>query len=646
MTKKKRSQNEVPGEDAFSELAEFVACAQAQVTEEVLAFTQDWARFNANLWGDSVRVLTRGAANVADVWSSGSAGPPAAEYTVEAELFHTPAELRVENFVRRTDTPGNVGVCLSGGGSRAMIAAMGQLRGLHELGWLSRVKALSTVSGGSWAAVPFTYLPDSISDENFLNAHVDDPGELSLTGWSPKDRAGVLDYLPPDNLGHVAAHTRMSSVALTVAALDLFVEQGVPSHRIWAYLVGSNVLNPFGLAEFDRRHLPTSFFAYDKKMAREILAANPHLPETCHVYRQPKAPGDIIRPFHICNTSMFIEPKPGSSIPRSGGKLLAPVQSTAFFTGILASNLGTDAAGRSVGGGGVASYAFNSRVEKLLGADKVAAAQSHAFALADITGMSSAFFASTLAEALSGLSGLDPQYSYWPTANAKRGAGSQNLFADGGGIEDNGVASILAYNDIDNLIVFVNSTELEQDPFGNVKIDEWLPSLFGFAPYQAGLTESTTGYFRYVDLARPSGLLGDEGALFYQHNQVFPSDAFTPLLQKIWANSGSGTNEHPAVCLQSDLEVLPNHWFNVKGGRKVNVLWVILNPVESWSRQLRPEVREQLSSDFPNYNILQTHLSPFRVNLLAHLTAWTICQQASVLTEMFSDKHGPQAGPA
>jgi hypothetical protein len=47
---------------------------------------------------------------------------------------------------------------------------MGQLNGLaavrlaSDASLLSRVKALSTVSGGSWVGVPFVYLPPSISD--------------------------------------------------------------------------------------------------------------------------------------------------------------------------------------------------------------------------------------------------------------------------------------------------------------------------------------------------------------------------------------------------------------------------------------------------------------------------------------------------
>jgi len=38
------------------------------------------------------------------------------------------------------DLGGSVAVCLSGGGSRACTAAMGQLRGLHHLNLLNKIK--------------------------------------------------------------------------------------------------------------------------------------------------------------------------------------------------------------------------------------------------------------------------------------------------------------------------------------------------------------------------------------------------------------------------------------------------------------------------------------------------------------------------
>ena len=88
--------------------------------------------------------------------------------------------LTVSQFIA-AQTPGNVAVCLSGGGSRALSAGMGQLNGLAavqltpDVTLLSQVKALSTVSGGSWVGVPFVYLPASISDTTYLGGHISIP---------------------------------------------------------------------------------------------------------------------------------------------------------------------------------------------------------------------------------------------------------------------------------------------------------------------------------------------------------------------------------------------------------------------------------------------------------------------------------------
>ena len=46
-----------------------------------------------------------------------------------------------------------VGFAFSGGGTRSASATLGQLRALHELGWLSEADYLSAVSGGSWTVI-------------------------------------------------------------------------------------------------------------------------------------------------------------------------------------------------------------------------------------------------------------------------------------------------------------------------------------------------------------------------------------------------------------------------------------------------------------------------------------------------------------
>jgi hypothetical protein len=87
-------------------------------------------------------------------------------------------------------TPVKVVVCLSGGGSRDLSAGMGQLKGLAavqltpDATLLSRVKALSTVSGSSWVGVPFVYLPASVSDTTYLGGPYLDPHQLTPAGRS------------------------------------------------------------------------------------------------------------------------------------------------------------------------------------------------------------------------------------------------------------------------------------------------------------------------------------------------------------------------------------------------------------------------------------------------------------------------------
>src|SRR4051794_34662222 len=60
-------------------------------------------------------------------------------------------------------TEQRIGLALSGGGARAMAFHLGCLRALHELGILSRVRILSTVSGGSVIGALYATTDESFS---------------------------------------------------------------------------------------------------------------------------------------------------------------------------------------------------------------------------------------------------------------------------------------------------------------------------------------------------------------------------------------------------------------------------------------------------------------------------------------------------
>ncbi|MDA1016604.1 MAG: hypothetical protein O3A00_19375, partial [Planctomycetota bacterium] len=198
------------------------------------------------------------------------------ESDYNAELVTGP--LTVDRFISRQDTPGNVGVCLSGGGTRACMSGMGQLRALQHLqvngrSLLSQTKALSTVSGGSWAGVPWTFLQGTTTDEDFLNRYVE-PGDL-VPSNGPVGAA--LDSLPPGNLGNSIASELFSTPALAVAALIYAKILRVPEDILWQTLIGLHLLKPYGLYSPGKKHYSTSSFTQDMASLQGVIKANPSL---------------------------------------------------------------------------------------------------------------------------------------------------------------------------------------------------------------------------------------------------------------------------------------------------------------------------------------------------------------------------------
>ncbi len=602
--------------------------------------------------------------------------------------------LTVQRFVDRADTPGNVGICLSGGGSRALSAGMGQLRGLRALGLLGKTRALSTVSGGSWVGVTFEYLPQRTSDDAYLNEYVADPGRLVPTKTSGHTPAETLDVLPDGNVGNTISTRLFSVAALAVEAYLLYKLGKTPPNFLWQALIGLHILEPYGLYDPGSRFAPTSLFTWDREtLERDVTRGGTQLQdETAHLVAS--GPKRSERPYLLCNTSMFLA-EPGTSF-----RLLAPVQSTPFFTGIVGSPSGVDANDRAPGGGGVTSFGFSSN-PAAVDEPEVSVGQLRQWAIADAVGASSAAFAEmlgnlfaqyaqkpdefldlvdqTFADAmgllgkhldklgtsleklselfakhrtkhhraklmgdmkqdLGVLSSLIPEYAYWPVAGVQ--PFPQTLptqFADGGSLENTGVADMLTYTDIDNVISFINSNQrLEAVSGGVVKADgttepgtgilvsSQIPPLFGYQPYQEG-----EGYRLYAGDDTPAFAEG-------QNSQVFPSGAFADLLRGLWQASGSGANLRPALFSQS-LDVQANRWFGVPGGRTVTVLWVYTARVRDWYDALSSDVRALLGDfddpasfhSFPHYGTLDTDLSATEINLLASLTAWTVAAEGN-----------------
>lgn len=610
------------------------------------------------------------------------AGASAATGPYFTNLFLTSANPSPDNtgtFVPR-NTPGNVGVCLSGGGSRAFSAGIGQLQALEYLqangsSLLNQTRALSTVSGGGWIGIPFVFLPAGVSDSDFLGTYVA-PADLTVDGLANLPAQGIANYIT----------SGFTLPDLAAQALLLYDAYDVPSSELWQVLMGETFLQPHGLYVPGTDCLPTQFFSYDATSLAGIRASNPGLAnENADLVAQVTGQQ---RPYLISLSSLSVS-------VGSQQALLAPVHSTPFVAGVLSTPPGAvDVNGRPVGGGAVWAFAFDSDpIPPTNNLTRII--QSSQWSLTDALGTSSAAFAETLIEymklwhksptrfaaalrlhgpraveklardpeeaarlhakleaaiaatsagplaasdlhqslrQLAILESIVPKYQYWSPADppiADKVAESE--FADGGSLENSGVASMLSYADIDNVIAFLNvETALSQDDQGIIVVDDCLPPLFGYQPYVEG-----TGYVLYAGATDPAQPV-------FQYNQIFDSADFDALLEGLWNASNNAT---AAAIFPQTLTTLQNCWFDVAGGATVTLVWVYLNYANNWYDAISDSyVRDVVdyeyeAHDFPGYNTMNTGLTATQINLLSNFSAWMVQDpdNSGVFTALYTD---------
>lgn len=491
-------------------------------------------------------------------------------------------------------------VCFSGGGSRSLSATMGQLRGLRALGVLDKTMMISGVSGGAWASTVYSFVPETISDDDLLGAVCEDPSKLTWdTGKNPDCS---LDYLPPGNIGALPGN--MGILEFTKDAVEMY-SKGIPTDEVWVRLVGEYIFKPYGLySDYGKSNYFTSnegWFDY------KIRSKNASL-KYADFYSMPS---DRYRPALFVYGSVF----PNSS---KGEYELLPVLMSPFYAGVMSEFPGEGIDGSDIGGGGVDPFGFNSTTHTSAGENlQTIDIPANKFSLADMAGISSAFFAEIISADHPEFDGLIPKYSYWPVMNADSNAAHTYSFADGGDLDNSGVASMLRQRP-ENVIAFLNTSvplSYDHDLLTPV-VDDQVPPLFGYQPYTKG-----KGYVKY------SEPLLDPSYAVFKDNQVFDDDqAFQDYLITLWnAYVAKGT----AMCYQQNVTLKPNAKYGVSSGT-VNMLWVYNNMVQNWWNQLSLDVRAAIDLDpvlygsFPNYSTADVGLTARQVNLLAHLSCWNI----------------------
>lgn len=510
----------------------------------------------------------------------------------------------------------STGVCFSGGGTRAMSCAIGQMKGLDSLGLWDDIGYISCVSGGSWASTIFTYCDNSISDAELLGRVVA-PQNLD---------AAKLKYLPKTYMGYSV--TRDLTKYLVERIVEDKASGGLAqaSDAIWIDAIGETYLKPYGIYDASKPR----YFTLNATTLSNITNRNSHL-KPDDFYLVHNRTGDAKRPFLIVNSSMLA---PASVLPQDTANKMAVFNYTPLYVGTVhgmsvtyqsrAKGDVTNYIGGSLlepfayGGGAPKQYQAGSATQELPLSDKK-------FRLTDATGTSSSAFAATFSiqamlkqvptELLLGftLDGMIPEENYWTVKNDALVKEEKYRFADGGNLENYGLLTLLQRK-VERIVVFANSATPIDDCGAGVPnpeiyqtIDSDLPPLFG---YKWGNMNPNQN-----------------------NNTVFTKAQFDTLYNRLKRAKLAGKS----VMTQMEMTTVQNDWWGIEGGRKVTILWVYNDQVSDWQNQLPKNIQLEIgkgsAGSFANFPFYKTmfenipHLveyTPEQMNLLYQLSAWNV----------------------
>ena len=236
--------------------------------------------------------------------------------------------------IQALDEKADLGVCFSGGGTRSASATLGQLRGLRNTNILDRVRYLCAVSGGSWTATPFTYLPDSFDDDTFLGPHVDPQG------MTDED----LQYAPDGSMAE-AIHR---SVLFDKILKNWTKLRGDESY---ARAIGDIFLDRFGLDETSK------FFTWDERSLEAVMQNNSRsVGSSNYLQRSDFVLAKSDRPYLIVGATLLFGPDKAQTV--------VPMEITPLYTGCRQHLKNKGKNGADIGGCYVESFGYDSKYKE------------------------------------------------------------------------------------------------------------------------------------------------------------------------------------------------------------------------------------------------------------------------------------------
>lgn len=497
----------------------------------------------------------------------------------------------------------DLGVAFSGGGTRSAACTLGQLKALDELGLLPRVKYISAVSGGGWAATPFSYTHDL--DQYF--GKISDPENITLS-----NSKSVL----PKSLQEAITQSPLVSNLLE-GGLKLRGDES------FAYSLGKVFLKPYGLDN------PNHYFTFNNETKALAKQGFPRgmIPDF-HQIREGA-------PYLILGATLLNEDGLASDKKYH-------VEYTPYYSGVRVGHLDEDVFSSDdyFGGGYITSVGYDCmgpyRKREFSGREQLLVKQApvlslditneKAFSLCDIiasTGAAPQEITSNI-----GLGALGfPEFNHLPL-NVKEGdnyVSEEYPHSDGGHLENLGIMPLLARK-VSKIVVFINTKK----PFSPNKKK----------PLDSGVNKSLKALFIPID-----NFWKKED---FSTNVVFESgkEELIKLIEhfRTLVKEETSSEEYiakTALFVKTNLVTIENKHYGIEAGHEVEITWVYNCRSSAWERKLKDKDLAKLIAkkkrlignqkgleDFPHYGTFfenirgVVELSKVQTNLLTNLSYW------------------------
>jgi hypothetical protein len=493
------------------------------------------------------------------------------------------------------------GVAFSGGGTRAAAAAAGQLRALVHNGWLDRARYIAGVSGGSWAAVPFTYSTLPLHE---LLGPMEAPEELPVP---------VASAPPPGRLLRAIASSGLAAAGVFEGA-EFASRRFAGDREVFGLELRKLIDRAFGRRSaadqtfadvlsraFVEPVVPgarTQLFAWNAPHVDRLVSLNPRL-----------RPSDFLtaaerRPFLVVGGSLMYM-HDAFDYPR-----LVPIEFTPMYSGVR------QQFGGRVGGTYLSPLGYDGEAGDVVAEPKdnvpgvlriVSRGEDRRFLLGDIVGVSGA--APLLGFALGKpLEQASFAVRFFPVYNHLTVRGNEvapamlgQSHGDGGFTDNLGLLPLLA-RQVRNILVFVNAAST---------FEQSIQLQVLFLPIE-----------RFEDWG------GDRSMTV-----VFRRERWQELKDGLTAARDS---KGPVFYCGRDWEVVGNPAFNVASYNGLNICFFYNHDIPTWRDHLPVDTRRMVdtSKAFRNFPWFSTgaelKLDNAQVNLLSNLSAWALAQPETV----------------